>query len=443
MGTNLKITTLKKQILIMAGVTLLIAVVLIAFINSGFLEGFYTSRREASLTGVFDALKQSSDNKELYDDAYGDKFVTMCERENVACIVIRPDGRIMLSTENDNSRITNHLYEILFYGKAEDSGNKNKGYYITPFTDTLRDSEYLVLWGSLSDGNTVIMETVMESVTDMIRLARSIIIVASIFLIVLWIGMSSLITVRNLRRTTEKLYEDIRIREKNESMRREFISNVSHELKTPISLILGYSEGLLEDEIIDSKEKRKHYAEVIVDEASKMDVMISGLLNLNELEYGNKNIDIKPLNFEKIVNEELEGLLILAQNADVNLVNRIPKDTVIYSDDALARQVVVNYITNAIRYCDNEKCVRIDAVTENNRVKFSVFNTGEGLQEEELHRIWEKFYKIDKARTREVNSSGIGLSLVKAAAKTLETECGAMNVAEGIEFYFIFNAKEA
>ena len=221
-------------------------------------------------------------------------------------------------------------------------------------------------------------------------------------------------------------------------MRKSFISDVSHELKTPIALIQGYSEGLIEN-VNSDEESRKFYAEVILDEATKMDKLVKQLLELMKLEYGKKNFNNTNFNIIELEKEIIRKSEVMLQKENIKI--EMPEETAIevYADEFYIDQVITNYITNAIKYCNeinNEKKIKITNEIIDEKVRITVFNTSKGLSEEELVHIWNRFYKIDESRNRDNGGTGIGLSLVKAIMNNYGNEYGARNVKDGIEFYF-------
>ena len=251
-------------------------------------------------------------------------------------------------------------------------------------------------------------------------------------------------TIKKLKSTNLELEKDIEEKSKIDEMRKSFISDVSHELKTPIALIQGYSEGLIENVNTD-EESRKFYAEVILDEATKMDKLVKQLLELMKLEYGkntfnNENFDIVELEKEIIRKSDV---MIQKENIKVELDENDSLE--VYADEFYIDQVLTNYITNAIKYCDtinDEKRIEITNKIKNGKIRVSVFNTSNGLSDEELSRIWNRFYKLDESRNRDNGGTGIGLSLVKAIMNNYGNEFGAKNVAGGIEFYFELDLKK-
>ncbi len=246
-------------------------------------------------------------------------------------------------------------------------------------------------------------------------------------------------TIKQLKATNLELEKDVEEKSQIDEMRKSFISDVSHELKTPIALIQGYSEGLIENVNTDD-ESKKFYAEVILDEATKMDKLVKQLLELMKLEYGkltfnNDNFDVKEL--EK---EILRKSQVMIEKENIEVEEDESKSIIVYADSFYIDQVLTNYITNAIKYSteiNGKRKIKIsNQILDNSKVRITVFNTHHGLSEEELARIWNRFYKIDESRNRENGGNGIGLSLVKAIMNNYGNKYGVRNVAGGIEFYF-------
>lgn len=241
--------------------------------------------------------------------------------------------------------------------------------------------------------------------------------------------------ISELQRSNSQLAEEIREKEKIDAMRREFIVNASHELKTPIALIQGYAEGLRLG-VADNAEDRAYYCETIADEAGRMNTLVMQLLNLSKLELGREVADLSEVELYDLCEDAVRKTAVLREEKGQSIVYQDARAKVV-SDENLLSQVVMNYLTNAIRYTPAGGNIELHAVTEpDGAVTFTVWNEGEGLAEEELQKIWEKFYRTDKARSRESGGTGIGLSIVKAIAETLHASCGAENRDGGIAFWF-------
>ncbi len=245
-------------------------------------------------------------------------------------------------------------------------------------------------------------------------------------------------TINQLKSTNLELEKDVEEKSKIDEMRKSFISDVSHELKTPIALIQGYSEGLIEN-INSDEESRKFYAEVILDEATKMDKLVKQLLELMKLEYGKKNFNNTNFNIVELEKEIIRKSEVMIQKEQIKVKMPEEADIEVYADDFYIEQVITNYITNAIKYCDeinNEKEIRISNNKLGKKVRITIFNSSKGLSDEELVHIWNRFYKTDESRNRDNGGTGIGLSLVKAIMNNYGNEYGAKNVEGGVEFYF-------
>lgn len=247
-------------------------------------------------------------------------------------------------------------------------------------------------------------------------------------------------TIVELKSANNRLQKDIARKEEIDEMRKDFISNVSHELKTPIALIQGYAEGLSEC-VNDDAESREFYCEVIMDEAEKMNKLVKNLLMLNQLESGGDHIQFERFDIIMLVHGVLDSLDYMIKQNEIHIVFEEAEPVYVYADEFQIEGVVTNYVTNAIHYALGRKEVKISVRNMENKVRILVFNSGNQIPEEELEKIWIKFYKVDKARTREYGGSGIGLSIVKAIMDSFHRECGVVNHADGVEFWFELDTK--
>lgn len=245
-------------------------------------------------------------------------------------------------------------------------------------------------------------------------------------------------TIRELRQSNEQLAQEIKEKERIDNMRQEFIVNVSHELKTPIALIQGYAEGLTAG-VADDPEDRKYYCDTIADEADHMNKLVMQLLNLSRLELGAEQTYSEDIDLHELCAEAVRKTAVLCESRGLT-VEYDDTCITVRTDGDLLDQVLMNYLSNAIRYTVDGGKIKISVKQTGDCVRLTVFNEGDGLPEEELPKIWEKFYRTDRARTREAGGTGIGLSLVRAIADTLHGSCGVENVEGGIVFWFELSA---
>lgn len=283
-------------------------------------------------------------------------------------------------------------------------------------------------------------------------------------------------TISSLKTANNELRKDIDQKIEIDNMRKEFLSHVSHELKTPIALIQGYAEGLKEN-ISDDEESRDFYCEVICDEAQKMNNMIKKLLTLNQIEFGNEQVKMQRFNITDMARNLLASSSILFEKKNVTLVFNECENIDVWADEFMIEEVFSNYVSNALNHVTEggsiyvhfekmdlprerlekkeeeaaestklisakEKKTKAPDKKENlpveidHVVRVFVRNTGKQIPEEDLDKIWVRFFKVDKARTREYGGSGIGLSIVATTMKAHGRAFGVENKSDGVEFYF-------
>jgi len=242
-------------------------------------------------------------------------------------------------------------------------------------------------------------------------------------------------TISELKTANNELRKDIDQKTKIDDMRKEFLSHVSHELKTPIALIQGYAEGLRENIFDDDEESKDFYLEVISDEAQKMSRMVKRLLELNEIEFGQDKVQIERFDVVELLKNLTSSTDILFQKKDVTLEFEQKNPIYVWADEFMIEEALSNYISNAIHHvCEGGK-IRIRFEQRESDVRIFIYNDGTPIPEEDLDKIWIKFFKVDKARTRSYGGNGIGLSIVAAAMTAHGKEYGVANKENGVEFY--------
>lgn len=242
-------------------------------------------------------------------------------------------------------------------------------------------------------------------------------------------------SIGELKTANLQLQKDIEEKIQIDEMRKEFIANVSHELKTPIALIQGYAEGLTEG-MAEDPESRDYYCEVIMDEARKMNRMVKQLLTLSALESGKDMAVMERFDLTELIRGVLSSTQILIEQSGAQVRFKQELPCYVWADEFKIEEVVTNYLSNALNHVNQggEICILLDS--QGNTVKVSVFNTGNPVPKEDLPNLWTKFYKVDKARTRAYGGSGIGLSIVKAIMDSHQQQYGAENRENGVEFWF-------
>ena len=242
-------------------------------------------------------------------------------------------------------------------------------------------------------------------------------------------------TIADLKSANAALMKDIEKREQIDEMRKDFVSHVSHELKTPIALIQGYAEGL-KDNVNEDEESRNFYCDVITDEAMKMNNLVSKLLNLTQIEFGNNAPDIRRFDLYQMVNNKLAASRILFKKKNVRVKFEETGPVYVWADELMIEEVFSNYLSNALNHVKEGGRITVTFERLDKNLRLHVYNDGDPIPDEDLDKIWIKFYKVDKARTREYGGSGIGLSLVAASMDAHGKDYGVDNKEEGVDFWF-------
>ena len=372
--------------------------------------------------------------------------------------------------------------------------SSNDNYTLQKVYDERLGDYYLEIWGTLDNGYSIILRTPIQGIKDNVNISTTLIkyvggAILAVGIIAAFV-VSTYITrpIKQLSNIAEKMSEmdfnaryegsdkgeigllgksmnnmfekleqniaelkkanlelkkDIDKKEKLEIMRTDFLSNVSHELKTPIALIQGYAEGLKEG-ITDNPESMEFYCDVIMDEANKMNTMVKRLLTLNQIEFGNDEPEMERFDINELIASVADANAIRAGQKNMSIVfdNR-NEHNFVWADEYKTEEVLTNYISNALNHCDGKRAIEVRTEKSENggTITVTVYNSGKNIDDEDLERIWEKFYKTDKARTREYGGNGIGLSIVKAIMDSMGQEYGVRNVSDGVEFWFNLDCK--
>ncbi|MCD6105326.1 MAG: PAS domain-containing protein [Thermosipho sp. (in: Bacteria)] len=201
-----------------------------------------------------------------------------------------------------------------------------------------------------------------------------------------------------------------------EKMRKEFISNVSHELRTPLTSIHGYAEALLEDDL-SNKELVKKFLKIIEAEAARMTRLINDLLDLEKLESGNSQFLFEKINLTEVLEHVRHIIEPLAEDYGVEVEFSYPDKLIIIGDKDRLIQMTLNLVDNAVKYTSlkekGQKKVIVEAYKENDKIILIVKDSGVGIPEDAQKRLFERFYRVDKARSRKMGGTGLGLSIVK------------------------------
>ena len=468
-------------------------VLLCWFVNNTLLESYYVEHKQRTLLDTFEMVDVESKEGKINREDFLIRLEKQCTNSNITMMIVSSDRTCMYSNVRDEEHFLRQFLNLIFYKENEDTQIlKNTSQSMVEKTkDSRLESDYLALWGNLQNGNMVLMRTAVESIKESVGIANQFlayvgvtaVIVCALIIYVVTRKITNPIlqladisrrmtnldfeakyqsrgqnevdllgehmnqmseklekTISELKSANNELKMDIERKTEIDEMRKEFISNVSHELKTPIALVQGYAEGLKEC-INDDAASREFYCEVIMDEADKMNKLVKNLLTLNQLESGSEQVIFERFDLMEVILGVVNATAILREQNNISLEIFGSGPEYVWADEFKTEQVLMNYISNAIHYAAGEKKILVSVIPGADTVRVEVFNTGNSIPAEELAHIWEKFYKVDKARTREYGGNGIGLSIVKAIMESFHRECGVRNEENGVTFWFELDSR--
>ena len=479
------LSSVKAKLFMTLSSTILLIILFLIVVNNFALEKFYLYKKQNTLKTVYESI-----NNYYKTPGQDNDIQTELEKlsiKNNFDILIKDNNGINLYTTNKNfSTVIGSINDIL--DRINTSGGKelesNENYTIKKQRDIKNGLTYMMLSGKMENGYFLYIRIPLNSIQDSVSISNNFLLMMAGFTILIASIMVTIVSkkftepilelnniakkmsnldfsqkyqvtnardeINNLGRSintmSDKLERDIEEKSKIDEMRKTFISDVSHELKTPIALIQGYSEGLLEN-VNSDEESRKFYAEVILDETNKMDKLVKQLLELMKLEYGKREFNNKEFNILELEKEVIRKTQVMIDEKQAEIKFDNIGDIQVFADDFYIEQVLTNYLTNAIKNVkeiDGEKYIRIsnEINKEKNKVCIKVFNTGDKISEENLNRIWNRFYKADESRHREDGGTGIGLAFVKAIMGNYDNKYGVRNLENGVEFYFELDVRQ-
>lgn len=479
--------SIKRQFALIFMAVMAGTILLCILLNNLFLGEFYLRSKTEVIFDAYNIISQEANS-----DAYGtleftEQLNDVCSVYNITICIMDSNSQMKYESINGGRELEAQLigYIFGFYRNGEVKILKEGDGYVIQRISTGGD-EYLEMYGRLNSGISFIMRTPIESIRENARIANHFFAyVGGVGVltggIIIWyvsrkitrpiltlsriseqmvhldfeakyrgkahneidllgeninkLSASLERSISELKTANNELQKDIEKKEQIDEMRKEFLANVSHELKTPIALIQGYAEGLSEG-INDDPESTAFYCEVIMDEASRMNNMVKKLLTLNQLEFGNDVVSMERFDITALVGNYIQSAAILTKQNEIAVEIRDYPPIYVWADEYKTEEVFMNYFSNAVNHCSGERRIVVSLEEKDDGVRVSVFNTGEQIPEEAVPHLWEKFYKVDKARTREYGGSGVGLSIVKAIMESMNRSFGVENRENGVCFWF-------
>ncbi|MDH6350261.1 MULTISPECIES: ATP-binding protein [unclassified Brevibacillus] len=241
------------------------------------------------------------------------------------------------------------------------------------------------------------------------------------------------VTLRELQQANEQLRQEMDHKQRMELIQKDFVSNASHELKTPLSIVKSFAEGLRDGV---GENKRERYIEVILDETEKMEELVRDLLELAKLEAKTTKLKKSWFFLSELTEEIGERLMHHLRDKELRIVTILANEEAQFADQEKIEQVLFNILVNAIRYANpgSEITVRIEGEQHAQRV--TIENEGEPIPEEQLGFVWDRFYRIERSRNRKTGGTGLGLAIVRHILELHEAAYGVRNTKTGVAFYF-------
>ena len=488
------IKSVRIKLFFTISIVIAMIIIFLILINNVVLEKYYLYNKTKGMKQIYKQINTSYNNNVSFDKIE-ESLKIISIKNNLDIIIKDNDEIVLLTTDNYKS---DYSKENEFFNKLKQNGENIQQLYkeskinIELVNEKETKVNYILVSAELDNGYKLLMKTPTADLQESARISNNVLITIGSAVIIISGIIASLIsrrftapilelngiaqkmsnldfsqkyqisdtddeinnlgksintmsdklekTINQLTSNNSELEKDIERKSKIDEMRKQFISDVSHELKTPIALIQGYAEGLVENVNADD-ESREFYANVILDEANKMDRLVKQLLELMKLEYGKREFNNESFDIVELINEVIRKSNVMLEENNIKVSFDCNKVIMANADIFYIEQIITNYLTNAIKYSkevDGEKRIEVSILldTKNSKIRVSVFNTGDNIDESEMQRIWGRFYKIDSSRNREKGGTGIGLAFVKAIMNNYKNKFGAINKTNGIEFFF-------
>ena len=467
----------KKQHSITTQITLTIVglvagtVLLCWLLNVTLLEGYYTRYKQEVLENGFQQINAASEQGILNTSDYDIDFEKICSNGNLTILIITSDGTVVRSSTNGVENLRMQFMEIIMASVQNDDMHLNMkvlkatdNYVMGEKEDTRLESDYLILWGTLADGNLLLARTPLESIKESAQVSNRLlmdvgvvaVIVSGIIIFFVTRRITNPIlrltdiskkmaefdfdakyevkgdneieqlgehmnqlseilerTISELKSANNELKIDIEKKEQIDEMRKDFLSNVSHELKTPLTSISGYAE-IMKNGLV-KPEDMKRFSENIYQEAQRMITLIGDIIKLSQLDENRVELEKQAVDLYPIAQSVVSRLKEWASQAKVTLEIR-GEGQIIEGTSQILDEMIYNLCDNGIKYNKAGGHVNVTVGSRQGCPFVSVEDNGIGIPEEDQKRVFERFYRVDKSHSRQIGGTGLGLSIVKHGA---------------------------
>jgi len=463
------------------------------YINNNYLEDFYSNRRIAQIKEVRKLLSEEVPTKEEID-TYAQKYnitINMLERinpnrtEQGESIEINPEHirEAKLNESNFKPAKRNEAEQIYFrrFEKYKLDEN-NEGNRIID----RRGMYHLEYWKLLPTGQFITFRISLDSIQSTVGIVNEFyiyegiaIFIGSLFFVYIFslhitrpiIALNSIIrrmvnmdfsyraniksgdeleelgdnmnflsselekNIGELKLSNMKLKDEVEKRKKIDELRKEFIASVTHEIKTPITVINTHAEMLLYD-LVENTDERKEYLKTIMSEGSDISTLLNELIKLIKLEEKIVDIKIEKLDLFNLIEEESSKYKIDLVGKEVNLILNLEKNLIALGDEFKIRQVVNNLLSNGVSYVDNGGELKVNLETVEDKARVEIINTGSFIPEDKIENIWKAFYRVEESRNKKYGGTGLGLTIVSGILERHRSKFGVENIDNGVKFWF-------
>ncbi len=448
------------------------------YINNNFLEDFYSNRRIAQIKEVRELISKDIPTKEDLE-TYSQKYnitINMINKDNLRSL---EQGKIYMKLNpRDNNRLNKNFRTVDRYILDKN----NEGNRVIDH----RGMEHLEYYKLLPTGQLITLRISMDSIRSTVGIVNEFyiyegiaILIGSLFFIYIFslqitrpiIALNSIIkkmvkmdfsyrakikskdeleelggninflsselekNMGQLRLSNMKLKDEVEKRKKIDELRKEFIASVTHEIKTPVTVINTHAEMLFYD-LIEDKDEGKKYLKTIMSEGNNISLLLNELIKLIKLEANIVDIKMEKLDLSNLIIEESSKYKIDLVDKNVRLILDLEKDIIALGDRFKIGQVVNNILSNGVSYVEDNGELRINLKTKNNIVRVEIINTGSSIPEDQLENIWKAFYRVERSRNRKYGGTGLGLTIVSGILERHRSKFGVENVDGGVKFWF-------
>ncbi|WP_026888490.1 sensor histidine kinase [Clostridium beijerinckii] len=438
-------------------------------LNSVFLESYYIYKNKGALVSVSQKIKDEYMEGEKDNYQYADTIQSV---DNINTIIVDNNYDIKYNSihpksNDEEKRLSKEIKQTII--ENEKRLSKKYVYYIDEKNNDQRTK--LVFVSQIENGDFIILKKSFKSIHESVVIANQFYILAG--LIVMLIGAIFIIIFSNkitkpiiemskiaenisnlkfdkvvdidskdeigrlgnsINKISDKLNKSIDELKQDVERKKELVRNMSHELKTPIGIIKGYAEGL-KFGVANDKETMDKYCYILVEECDRMDRLVKELLHYSMIEGGMISLNVISFDVNEFLCKIVERFKPAIDEKNITFTLDCMKDCKIHADRDLLEKAVNNFITNAIDHVKGRRIINIIAKKEENKIKIGVFNTGDNIRKEEIDKLWDVCYKVDKSRSRKYGGHGIGLSLVRLIAHLHGGITTVKNMEEGVFFY--------